>query len=153
LVTVTSHLLFLKVIWNFFGSEVIEHNLFNFWSLVLHIYFFFKVIWNFFGSEVHYFTCSHFTFMKLISMKMQSIYRRKLFFFFINQLFLQFNCNNKYYQLQMNTFCMQSVCIPVTNIISFSIIWYDTYILNEAWFSTRIPYVSQTFWERTFSSN
>ena len=42
----------------------------------------------------------------------------------------------------MITICMQSVGIPVTNIISLSVIWYDTYILNEAWFNIRIPYVS-----------
>ena len=53
----------------------------------------------------------------------------------------------------MITFCMQSVDIPMTNIISFSLIWYDTNILNEAWVSTRIPYVSQSFGERNFRSN
>ena len=29
---------------------------------------------------------------------------------------------NKYYQLQMNTFCMQNAGIPVTNIISFDLV-------------------------------
>ena len=79
-----------------------------------------------FDHHVQMMTCSHISLAfiyvyKYTSMKMQSIYRRKLLFFLINKLLQQLNCNNIYYQLQMDTFCMQSV-IPVTNIISFSII-------------------------------
>ena len=44
----------------------------------------------------------------------------RLLFFFINSTITTVG-NNWYYQLQMNTFCIQSVGIPETNIMSFSV--------------------------------